>query len=65
MLGLGIFFFLIIFTATESYLRVFEEGSDMIDDQHGIWRLPEPSSCPVSKLRLDMECFFVQTICPP
>lgn len=57
MLGLGIFFFLqIIFAALESYLRVFEKGSDMIDYQHGVWRLPEPSSCPMIKLRLDLEC---------
>lgn len=31
--GFRIFFF---FTATQSYLRVFEERSDVIDYQHGI-----------------------------
>lgn len=41
----------------ESYLRVSEEESDMIDHQDGIWRLPDPSCCPMSKLRLDTECF--------
>lgn len=47
----------IIFTAMESQFRVFEEGIDMIDYQHGTQRLPESSSCPMSKLWLDTECF--------
>jgi hypothetical protein len=51
--------------AMESYLTVFEESSDMTDYQHGLQWLPKPSSCPMSKLWLDTECFCIQTICLP
>lgn len=57
-------FFKIYFYSNGKLLKGFEEGSDMIDYQLGNWRLPEPSSCPVSKLRLDMEWFCVQFVYP-
>lgn len=63
MLYLGSF--QIHFHSDGKLLTGSDGGGDMIDYQLGNQRLPEPSSCPMSKLWLDTEWFCVQTICLP